>query len=132
MDTYVGLDGHVSSSTPGVLGPGGKRRGSHVVETNAKALIEVLLLVPRLPRRLCRAVRNRFPRLRSNASRSGVSRVGGGVGIRTLQDGSASGISRMTDEQRANMVSVEGGRGIGETLGSGSELVHDQTLTMEG
>ena len=98
MDTYVGLDGHVSSSTPEVLGPGGKRRGSHVVETNAKALIEVLLLVPRLPRRLCRAVWNRFPCLRSHASRSRVSRVGGGVGIRTLQDGSASGVSQVNYE----------------------------------
>ena len=28
MDTYVGLDGHVSSCTLGVLGPGGKRQGS--------------------------------------------------------------------------------------------------------
>ncbi len=42
MDTYIGLGAHASSCTLGVLGPGGKRLGSHVVETNAKALIEVL------------------------------------------------------------------------------------------
>ncbi len=39
MDRYVGLDAHASSCTLGVLGPGGKRLGLHVVETNAKALI---------------------------------------------------------------------------------------------
>ncbi len=36
MDRYIGLDAHPSSCTLGVLGPGGKRLGSHVVETNAK------------------------------------------------------------------------------------------------
>ncbi len=46
MDTYIGLDAHVSSCRLGVLGPGGKRLGSHVVETNAKALIEVLRRIP--------------------------------------------------------------------------------------
>ncbi len=39
MDRYVGLDAHALSCTLGVLGPGGKRLGSHVVEANAKALI---------------------------------------------------------------------------------------------
>ena len=37
---------HVSSCTLGVLGPSGKRLGLHVVETNAKALIEVLRSIP--------------------------------------------------------------------------------------
>ncbi len=37
MDRYIGLDAHASSCTLGVLGPGGKRLGSHVVEANAKA-----------------------------------------------------------------------------------------------
>ena len=46
MDTYIGLDAHASSCTLGVLGPGGKRLGSHVVETNAKALIEGLRSIP--------------------------------------------------------------------------------------
>ena len=46
MDRYIGLDAHASSCTLGVLGPGGKRLGSHVVETNAKALIEVLRSIP--------------------------------------------------------------------------------------
>ncbi len=39
MDRYIRLDAHASSCTLGVLGPGGKRLGSHVVETNAKALL---------------------------------------------------------------------------------------------
>ena len=51
-DRYVGLDGLASSCTLGVVGPSGKRLGSHVVETNAKALIEVLRGIPR-PRHLC-------------------------------------------------------------------------------
>ena len=46
MDRYIGLDAHASSCTLGVLGPGGKRLGSHVVETNAQALIEVLRSIP--------------------------------------------------------------------------------------
>ncbi len=36
MDTYIGLDAHASS----------RYWGSHVVETNAKALIEVLRSIP--------------------------------------------------------------------------------------
>ena len=52
MDTYIGLDAHSSSCTLGVLGPSGKRLGLHVVETNAKALIEVLRSIPG-PRHLC-------------------------------------------------------------------------------
>lgn len=46
MDRYIGLDAHASSCTLGVIGPSGKRLGSHVVETNAKALIEVLRAIP--------------------------------------------------------------------------------------
>jgi len=42
MERYIGLDAHASSCTLGVVGPSGKRLGSHVVETNARALIEVL------------------------------------------------------------------------------------------
>ncbi len=52
MDRYIGLDAHSSSCTLGVLGPSGKRLGLHVVETNAKALIEVLRSIPG-PRHLC-------------------------------------------------------------------------------
>ena len=52
MDRYIGLGAHASSCTLGVLGPGRKRLGSHVVETNAKALIEVLRSIPG-PRHLC-------------------------------------------------------------------------------
>ena len=47
MDSYIGLDAHASSCTLGVVGPSGKRLGSHVVETNARALIEVLRGIPR-------------------------------------------------------------------------------------
>ena len=46
MDRYVGLDAHASSCTLAVVGPSGKRLGSYVVETNARALIEVLRGVP--------------------------------------------------------------------------------------
>jgi len=46
MDTYIGLDAHASSCTIGLVGPSGKRLGSHVVETNANALIEVLRTIP--------------------------------------------------------------------------------------
>ena len=42
MDKYIGLDAHASSCTLGVLGPSRQRLGSHVVETDAKVLIEVL------------------------------------------------------------------------------------------
>ncbi len=52
MDRYIGLDAHASSCALGVLRPSGKRPGSHVVETNAKALIEVLHSIPG-PRHLC-------------------------------------------------------------------------------
>ena len=30
MDRYTGLDSHASSCAPGVVGPGGKRLGSHL------------------------------------------------------------------------------------------------------
>jgi transposase len=47
MDRDIGLDAHASSCTLGVVGPSGKRLGSHVVETNAGALIEVLRGIPK-------------------------------------------------------------------------------------
>ena len=47
MDRFIGLDAHASSCTLGVVGPSGKRLGSHVVETNARALIEVRRGIPR-------------------------------------------------------------------------------------
>ena len=46
MDRYVGLDAHASSCTVGVVGPSGRRLSSQVVETNARALIEVVRAVP--------------------------------------------------------------------------------------
>ena len=46
MDRFIGLDVHAASCTLGVIGPSGKRLGSHVVETNARALIEVLKGIP--------------------------------------------------------------------------------------
>ena len=42
MDTYIGLDAHASSCTLGVVGPFGKRLGSHVVKRNARALYHLL------------------------------------------------------------------------------------------
>jgi len=47
MERYIGLDAHASSCTLAVVGPSGKRLGSQVVETNARALIEVLGGIPR-------------------------------------------------------------------------------------
>ena len=46
MDRYIGLDTHASSCTLAVVGPSGKRLGSHVVETNARAVIEVIHQIP--------------------------------------------------------------------------------------
>ena len=46
MERYVGLDTHASSCTLAVVGPSGKRLGSHVMETNARALIEVIHQIP--------------------------------------------------------------------------------------
>jgi transposase len=52
MDRYIGLDAHASSCTLGVMTPSGKRIGSHVVETNARCLIEAVRQIPK-PRHIC-------------------------------------------------------------------------------
>ena len=52
MDRYIGVDAHASSCTVGVIGPSGKRLSTRVVETNARALVEVIRSVPRR-RHLC-------------------------------------------------------------------------------
>jgi hypothetical protein len=52
MERYIGLDAHTSSCTLVVVSASGKRLGSHVVETNAKALIDVLRSIPG-QRQLC-------------------------------------------------------------------------------
>jgi hypothetical protein len=70
MDRYIGLDAHASSCTLRVVGPSGKRLGSHVVETNARALIEALRGIPRnrhvcleeYPSSGCRGVSSSFAR----------------------------------------------------------------------
>jgi len=46
MLKYLGLDAHTASCTLAVVSERGTRCGSHVVETNAKALIEVLQAIP--------------------------------------------------------------------------------------
>lgn len=46
MDRYIGLDAHTSSCTVAVVGPSGRRLGSHVVETNAGAVIETIRGIP--------------------------------------------------------------------------------------
>jgi hypothetical protein len=46
MDRHMGLDARASTCTLGVMGPSGKRLSSQVVETNARALIEVVRAVP--------------------------------------------------------------------------------------
>lgn len=52
MTRYIGLDVHQASCTLAVVGTNGKRLGSHVVETNGQALIEVVRAIPK-PRLLC-------------------------------------------------------------------------------
>ena len=52
MDRYIGLDAHASSCTVSVIGPSGRHLASHVIETNARALISTIEKIPR-QRRLC-------------------------------------------------------------------------------
>lgn len=52
MDRYIGLDAHASSCTVAVIGPSGRRLQSQVLETNARALISFLKMIPK-PRHLC-------------------------------------------------------------------------------
>ncbi len=52
MDRYIGLDVHATSTTLAVVGPSGRRLRTSVVETNGKALIEVLKTIPE-PRHVC-------------------------------------------------------------------------------
>jgi transposase len=42
MERYIGLDVHAASTTFAVINASGKRLGSHVVETNGRALVEQL------------------------------------------------------------------------------------------
>jgi hypothetical protein len=46
MDRYIGLDVHSASCTAGVLSAKGRRLSSTVLETNGKALVEYLRLIP--------------------------------------------------------------------------------------
>ena len=52
MTRYIGLDVHMQSSTIAVVGPSGKRLQSQVVETNGRALLQVIRAVP-TPRFVC-------------------------------------------------------------------------------
>ena len=54
MDRYIGLDANASSCTLGVMTPSVQRIGSHVVETNARCLIEAVRQIPQ-PRHICLA-----------------------------------------------------------------------------
>lgn len=46
MARYIGLDAHSQTCTVAVMGPSGKRLKEHVVETNGKALVELIKTVP--------------------------------------------------------------------------------------
>ncbi len=46
MDRYIGLDVHSASCTAGVLSAKGRRLKSTVLETNGKALVEFLRMIP--------------------------------------------------------------------------------------
>ena len=52
MARYIGLDVHAASCTIGVLGSSGKRLGCHVVETNARVLVDLIKTIAR-PRHVC-------------------------------------------------------------------------------
>jgi len=52
MSRYIGLDAHASSCTLGVMTPSVQRIGLHVVETNARYLIEAVRQIPQ-PRHIC-------------------------------------------------------------------------------
>jgi len=52
MDRYIGVDVHATSCTVAVVGPSGRKLGSHVVQTNGQALVELIRSIPR-PRHLC-------------------------------------------------------------------------------
>lgn len=53
MPRYIGLDVHKATCTMVILGPSGKKVGnSHVVETNAELLVDLLKTIPRT-RHLC-------------------------------------------------------------------------------
>jgi transposase len=46
MERYIGLDVHAASTTFAVLGESGRRLGTHVVETNGRALVDQLKTIP--------------------------------------------------------------------------------------
>ena len=52
MDRYIGIDAHTTSCTIAVVGPSGRKLGSHVVETNGQALVEQIRAIAR-PRHVC-------------------------------------------------------------------------------
>ncbi len=52
MDRYIGLDVHAISCTMAIVGPSGRKLGSHVLETHGKVLIDAIKRIPR-PRHLC-------------------------------------------------------------------------------
>ena len=52
MARHIGLDVHKATCTMVILGPSGKKLGSHVVETNAELLVDLLKTIPRT-RHLC-------------------------------------------------------------------------------
>lgn len=46
MERYLGLDVHAASSTLAVISASGKRLQTHVLETNGRALVEAVRLIP--------------------------------------------------------------------------------------
>ena len=52
MARYIGIDAHTTSCTIAVVGPSGRKLGSHVVETNGQALVEQIRAITR-PRHVC-------------------------------------------------------------------------------
>ncbi len=46
MKRYIGLDVHAASTTFAVIGESGRRLGTHVVETNGQALVELIKTIP--------------------------------------------------------------------------------------
>jgi hypothetical protein len=46
MERYLGLDVHAASSTLAVISEAGRQLQTHVLETNGRALVEAVRLIP--------------------------------------------------------------------------------------
>ncbi len=146
MDRYIGLDAHASSCTLGVMTPSGKRIGSHVVETNARCLIEAVRQIPK-PRHICLEEGLRLGAIRRKVykERGGFGALGyRAKGYRWVQSDGVRVKNRLKALYRSRGVQVSG-RGVytatkrGEYLGRLpkssqllAELLYEQMDLLDG